>query len=245
MKGGCETLKKITVITCAILICLFSFSLLAMNILLNKASAQGILYWGSSGSEVRLLQQTLKRWDYYDGPIDGVYGGGTFTAVKEFQRKNGLAVDGVVGPETARALGLRIDGNRPAAAARGYTPGNKGVSRSDDINLLAKAITGEARGEPYLGQVAVGAVILNRVENPSFPNSIAGVIYQPGAFTAVSDGQINLPPTESCLKAARDALNGWDPTYGSIYYWNPATATSKWIWTRKVKLKIGKHWFGN
>lgn len=235
-------MRKVTVITSIILICIFSISLFAMNIFFDRAIAQTTLYWGSSGQEVRELQTKLKRWGYYDGPIDGVYGGGTFTAVKEFQRKNGLAVDGVVGPQTAKALGFNV---KAQATGAQYTSGSKGVNRNDEINLLAKAITGEARGEPYLGQVAVGAVVLNRVKSPSFPNTIAGVIYQPGAFTAVSDGQINLPPAESCLKAARDALNGWDPTYGALYYWNPATATSKWIWSRTVRLKIGKHWFGD
>ncbi len=119
--------------------------------------------------------------------------------------------------------------------------------RVSDEQLLARAINGEARGEPYEGQVAVGAVILNRVESPNFPNSIAGVIYQPGAFTAVSDGQINVPidPKSSVVKAARDAINGWDPSNGCLYYWNPATATSKWIWSRKIVVKIGKHNFGN
>ncbi|SHJ58118.1 spore cortex-lytic enzyme [Paramaledivibacter caminithermalis] len=238
-------MKKITAVACGILIVIFSISIFAMNVYFSRALAQETLYWGSRGNEVRLLQETLKRWGYYDGPIDSVYGGGTFTAVKEFQRKNGLAVDGVVGPQTAKALGLRIDGNKPDTGKTKYTSGNKGISRNDDITLLAKAITGEARGEPYIGQVAVGAVILNRVKSPTFPNTIAGVIYQPGAFTAVSDGQINLAPADSCLKAARDSLNGWDPTYGSLYYWNPATATSKWIWSRKVSVKIGKHWFGN
>lgn len=237
-------MRKFTAIISIALVCIFSISIVAMNVYFGRVLAQETLYWGASGKEVRTLQQTLKKWGYYDGPIDGVYGGGTFTAVKEFQRKNGLTIDGVVGPQTSKALGLRINGNKPGGGA-GYQAGSKGVSRNDEITLLAKAITGEARGEPYIGQVAVGGVVLNRVENPSFPNTIAGVIYQPGAFTAVSDGQINLPPADSCLKAARDALNGWDPSYGSIYYWNPATATSKWIWTRKVKLKIGKHWFGN
>lgn len=238
-------MKRIVVVICGILICMFFVSIFAMDIYFNRALAQETLYWGSSGNEVRTLQQTLKKWDYYDGPIDGVYGGGTFTAVKEFQRKNGLTVDGVVGPSTAKALGLRIDGKKPGGGKAGYQSGSKGLSRDEDITLLAKAITGEARGEPYLGQVAVGGVILNRVKSPSFPNTIAGVIYQPGAFTAVSDGQINLPPAESCLKAARDCLNGWDPSYGALYYWNPAKATSKWIWSRKVRLKIGKHWFGD
>lgn len=237
-------MKKVATVTSLILLVVFGFSIVGMNIYFDKALAQETLYWGSSGDEVKTLQNTLKKWGYYDGPIDGVYGGGTFTAVKEFQRKNGLGVDGVVGPTTAKAMGLRIDGNKKGGDS-GYSPGNKGVSRDEEITLLAKAITGEARGEPYLGQVAVGGVILNRVKSPSFPNTIAGVIYQPGAFTAVSDGQINLAPVESSIKAARDALNGWDPSYGAIYYWNPATATSKWIWTREVRLKIGKHWFGD
>ena len=120
---------------------------------------------------------------------------------------------------------------------------NRNISEEQ---LLARAINGEARGEPYEGQVAVGAVILNRVKDPRFPNTIAGVIYQPGAFTAVSDGQINIPidPNSSVVKAARDALNGWDPTNGCVYYWNPATATSKWIWSRQIVKKIGKHYFG-
>ncbi|XUW96987.1 spore cortex-lytic enzyme [Wukongibacter sp. M2B1] len=238
-------MKKITAIVCLSLILLFSASVFAMDIYWGRASAQETLYWGARGEEVRILQQTLKKWGYYDGPIDSVYGGGTFTAVKAFQKKNGLSVDGVVGPQTAKALGLRIDGNKPGADKAKYTSGSAGISRNEDITLLAKAITGEARGEPYKGQVAVGAVILNRVKSPKFPNTIAGVIYQPGAFTAVSDGQINLPPVDSCTKAARDAMNGWDPTYGTLYYWNPATATSKWIWSREVTVKIGKHWFGN
>ncbi len=214
-----------------------------MDIYFDRAQAQTTLYWGSSGQEVRDLQTKLKNWGYYKGPVDGVYGGGTFTSVKEFQRKNGLSPDGVVGTQTAQALGFNV-GAKPAGKAE-YASGNKGVGRDDEVSLLAKAITGEARGEPYIGQVAVGGVILSRVKSPSFPNTIAGVIYQPGAFTAVSDGQINLAPAESCLKAARDAMNGWDPAYGALYYWNPATATSKWIWSRTVRLKIGKHWFGD
>lgn len=191
-------------------------------------------------STVRAAQQKLKQWGYYDGPVDGIYGSKTGSAVRRFQRKNGLRVDGLIGPQTKRALGL------PTGTAKAaYTATSRGVSRSDDIILLAMAIHGEARGEPYAGQVAVGAVILNRVRHPSFPNSIAGVIYQPGAFTAVADGQIYLSPNDTSFKAARDALNGWDPTGGAIYYWNPATATSKWIWSRKPTVKIGKHWFAH
>jgi N-acetylmuramoyl-L-alanine amidase len=212
------------------------------SIIFNIGVAQGTLYWGSSGADVKTLQTKLKNWGYYKGPIDGVFGGGTFTAVKDFQRKNGLTPDGVVGPQTAAKLGMPV---KRGSKDTDYKPSNKGTPRNDEIILLAKAITGEARGEPYIGQVAVGAVVLNRTRNPSFPNTIAGVVYQPGAFTAVSDGQINLAPADSCVKAAQDAMNGWDPTGGCLYYWNPATATSKWIWSRKVVKKIGKHWFGN
>jgi len=193
------------------------------------------LYWGVTGQDVRVVQDKLSRWGFYDGAVDGIYGARTYRAVRKFQAKHGLQVDGVVGPATARALGM------PEAVA---AAANTGINRQTDEYLLARAIHGEARGEPYVGKVAVAAVILNRTRHPSFPNTIAGVIYQPLAFTAVADGQINLTPNKDSIKAARDALNGWDPTYGCLYYWNPATATSKWIWSRKVMLKIGKHWFG-
>ncbi|KGG80134.1 cell wall hydrolase [Caloranaerobacter azorensis H53214] len=196
-------------------------------------SINRVLYWGSRGDDVKQVQYRLLKWGYYTGKVDGIYGAGTYRAVRRFQRKNGLKIDGVVGPETAAALGL----NFKSASSRG-------VTRDDNVYLLARAVHGEARGEPYIGKVAVAAVILNRVEHPSFPNTIASVIYQPGAFTAVSDGQINLTPDKDSIRAARDAINGWDPSYGSLYYWNPATATSRWIWSRKVIVKIGKHWFG-
>ncbi|TCO78741.1 spore cortex-lytic enzyme [Marinisporobacter balticus] len=233
--------RKTFCISLLLIIVSLCFSL-AVDSYFNIGVAQGTLYWGSSGSEVKTLQTKLKNWGYYDGPIDSVFGGGTFEAVKKFQTKNGLTADGVVGAATAEKLGIPTKNEAKEAT---YQPSSKGAARNDEISLLAKAITGEARGEPYTGQVAVGAVVLNRTRHPSFPNTIAGVIYQPGAFTAVSDGQINLAPAESCVKAAQDALNGWDPTGGCRYYWNPATATSKWIWSRKVIKKIGKHWFGN
>ena len=194
------------------------------------------LYWGNQGDDVRRVQDKLLRWGYYDGNVDGVYGARTYRAVRRFQEKNGLGVDGIVGPTTAVALGLPEAFAQPASA--------QGTSRSADEYLLARCIHGEARGEPYVGKVAVAAVVLNRTRSPEFPNTIAGVIYQPLAFTAVADGQINLTPNKDSINAARDALNGWDPTYGTLYYWNPVTATSKWIWSRKVTLKIGKHWFG-
>lgn len=187
-------------------------------------------YYGSRGDEVKQIQTRLKNWGYYKGNIDGIYGYQTYQAVRLFQQKNGLKVDGIAGPETLAALGL---------------PTGKSTSQTSnkDLNLLARVIYAEARGEPYVGQVAIGAVVLNRVRDSRFPKTIAGVIYQPGAFTAVADGQINLEPNETAYKAARDALNGWDPTYGCVYYWNPATATSKWVWSRPIVTQIGKHVF--
>ena len=189
--------------------------------------------YGSTGEEVRNIQSRLYNWGYYDGAVDGMYGYLTYSAVKRFQAKNGLTVDGIAGPQTLAALGLPT----------GQQTGGSSANDSRDLNLLARIIHGEARGEPYVGQVAIGAVVLNRVRDSRFPNTIAGVIYQPGAFDAVYDGQINLEPDNNAYNAARDALNGWDPTYGCIYYYNPATATSSWIWTRQIVLKIGKHNF--
>lgn len=188
---------------------------------------EAVSYWGSKGEEVIQIQTRLKNWGYYNGVIDGVYGTGTFNAVKSFQRKNGLTADGVAGSKTLAAMGII----------------NSSSQSNNNLNLLARAINGEARGEPYEGQVAVGAVILNRVDNPNFPNTIAGVIYQSGAFDSVDDGQINLEPTTAAVKAARDALNGWDPSGGAIYFFNPATSTSKWIWSRPIIKTIGKHHF--
>ena len=186
---------------------------------------------GSSGEAVRTIQQKLKRWGYYDGTVDGIYGNETVKAVKAFQMKNGLTADGICGKATQKALGMATG----TSAA--------GAGQQDDLYLLAKMISAEARGEPYVGQVAVGAVILNRVKHPSFPNSIAGVLYQPGAFTALSDGQFNLEPEEQCRRAARDAMNGWDPSGGAIYYYNPAKSTSSWIFSRETIAVIGKHVF--
>jgi len=191
-------------------------------------------YYGSTGQEVKNIQYRLSKWDYYDGKIDGVYGYKTYKAVRSFQYKNGLKVDGIAGSETLSALGLS-SGTKEAAAS--VATGNK------DLNLLAHLIHGEARGEPYIGQVAVAAVVLNRTADSRFPSTIAGVIYQPGAFDAVADGQINLEPNQESYKAARDAMNGWDPSGGAVYYYNPATATSKWIWSRQIIKKIGKHNF--
>ena len=188
---------------------------------------------GSTGSEVRQIQTRLKNWGYYTGSVDGIYGTQTKNAVIYFQRKNGLTADGVAGPATLSAIGLPSGGS--GGGAGGYS--------SNDVNLLARVISAESRGEPYAGQVAVGAVILNRIEHPSFPNTLAGVIYQPGAFTCVSDGGINAAVADSAYRAARDAINGWDPSGGAIYYFNPAKATSSWIWSRPVIVVIGTHRF--
>ena len=178
-------------------------------------------------SQVKTIQQKLKNWGYYTGSVDGIYGPKTKAAVKLFQQKNGLVADGIVGTKTAAAMGMSLGS----------------TNQNSDLYLLAKAVYGEARGEPYTGQVAVAAVILNRVKSSKFPNSVSGVIYQKGAFTCVSDGQINLTPNDSAYNAARDAINGWDPTYGCLYYYNPATATSAWIWSLPVTLTIGRHSF--
>lgn len=190
--------------------------------------------YGSSGEEVKKIQSKLKQWGYYSGNVDGIYGSKTFEAVKQFQRKNNLTVDGIAGEKTLNALGITSGGN---------SSGGSTNSNNTDLNLLSKLVYGEARGEPYKGMVAVAATVLNRVASSKFPNTIAGVIYQSGAFTCVSDGQINLSPNEQSRKAAQDAINGWDPTSGCIYYFNPSTATSKWIWSRPQVMTIGKHIF--
>lgn len=187
---------------------------------------------GSSRAKVKEIQTKLKRWGYYTGSIDGIYGSKTVAAVKYFQRTNGLKVDGICGKATLAALGISDSSSSGSG------------SGSNDMYLLARMIAAEARGEPYVGQVAVGAVILNRVRHPSFPNSISGVIYQPGAFTAIDDGQwASTTVTSSARKAAQDAMNGWDPTGGAIYYYNPAKTTSKWIYSRPVVTTIGQHVF--
>lgn len=188
---------------------------------------------GDSGEDVKEVQRKLKQWGYYTGAVDGIYGSGTKQAVLAFQRKNGLAADGICGSQTFAALGIN---NRS-------TSGSSGKYSSSDKYLLAKVIYAEGRGESYTGQVAIGAVVLNRVKSSSFPNSIAGVIYQNNAFTAVLDGQINLEPDATAMRAAQDAMNGWDPTYGAIYYYNPAVATSSWIFSRPTVTVIGKHVF--
>lgn len=193
---------------------------------------------GSRGEEVRKIQTKLKNWGYYNGSVDGVYGWQTESAVRSFQKKNGLTVDGVAGTKTLNAMGI-YSSSSSGGGSSSSSPNEA------NIELLARVINGEARGEPYEGQVAVGAVVLNRVDHPSFPNSISGVVYQKGAFTAVDDGQINAEMYASSHRAARDALNGWDPTGGAIYYYNPRTATNQWIRTREVICTIGEHVFCN
>ena len=190
---------------------------------------------GSRGEEVRKIQTKLKNWGYYSGSVDGIYGWQTENAVKSFQKKNGLKADGIAGTQTLNAMGI----------SSGQSTSSSSSPNEANIELLARVINGEARGEPYEGQVAVGAVVLNRVDHPSFPNSISGVVYQKGAFTAVDDGQINAQMYASSRRAARDALNGWDPTGGAIYYYNPKTATNKWIRIREVICTIGEHVFCN
>ena len=193
------------------------------------------LRYGSRGDKVKELQQKLKRWGYYTGSIDGIFGSGTQAAVKNFQKKNGLTADGIVGPKTAAALGMNLTSSSSSSGSSS--------SSSGDLYLLARLVHGEARGEPYKGKVAVAAVVLNRVKSSSFPNTIAGVIYQRGAFDAVSDGQINMQPDNESIRAARDAMNGWDPSNGCLYYYNPKTATSRWMLSRPVLLRIGQHSF--
>lgn len=221
-----------------ILLCFAVFALaiypFLSDISSNIANSE-VLKSGSSGALVKTVQTKLKNWGYYTGSIDGIYGPKTVAAVKYFQRVNGLSADGIVGSKTAAAMGVTLSSSSSSSSGSSYSSG--------DSYLLAKCIYAEARGEPYTGQVAVGAVILNRVRSSKFPNTISGVIYQPYAFTCVSDGQINLTPDASAKKAAQDALNGWDPTNGCLYYYNPATATSSWIWSRTVMLSIGKHNF--
>ena len=206
-------------------------ALFLVNILLISFSqqAEAVAYkQGSSGSVVTKIQQALKSAGYYTYTVDGIYGSRTAAAVKKYQRAKGLTVAGICGTQTLAALGISV----PSASADRNTRA-----------LLARLISAEARGEPYVGQVAVGAVVLNRVRSSSFPNTVSGVIYQAGAFDCVKDGQINLTPDSDSLRAARDAMNGWDPTAGCVYYYNPTTATSAWIWSREVRLVIGQHRF--
>ena len=209
------------------------------------STAAAVLRQGSKGGEVKEVQRRLKLWGYYKGSVDGVFGAGTRSAVISFQKKNGLKADGVVGKSTYKALGMNSSYQALAGQSGNSNNSTGGVNgfSSSDVYLLARTIYAEGRGEPYTGQVAIGAVVLNRVRDKAFPNTISGVVYQKHAFTAVSDGQINLTPNDTAMKAARDALNGWDPTGGALYYYNPAVATSSWIFDRQTVTVIGKHVF--
>ena len=221
--------KKIIFVILFIAVCTST----AMIIFSMNDSVEALSKYGSRGSEVTTIQQKLKRWGYYNGSIDGIYGSQTVAAVKKFQKKNGLTVDGIAGTKTLNAMGIQTSSSSSSSTS----------NNSSNLNLLARLVYGEARGETYTGQVAVAAVVLHRVKSSSFPNTISGVIYQSGAFDAVSDGQINMTPDSTAKKAAQDALNGWDPSYGAIYYFNPSTATNKWIWSRPMTVTIGKHRF--
>ncbi len=229
--------KTKTVKTVALALALLTLAVAIVLTVTSQANAASVKV-GSRGDTVKTIQTKLKRWGYYTGSIDGIFGAKTKSAVQYFQRKNGLTADGIVGSATAKAMGISLSGT----ASSGGTVTSGKLSNSD-LYLLSCCVYGEARGESYTGKVAVAAVILNRVKSSKFPNSVSGVIYQQGAFTCVSDGQINLGTNDECTRAAQDALNGWDPTGGAIYYFNPATATSKWIWSRPQLVTIGKHIF--
>lgn len=206
-----------------------TLSVLIIFMSLTSSSAQALSKYGSTGEEVIEIQQRLSELGYYSGTIDGRFGANTKKAVIAFQMDNHLSADGIVGDKTLEALGI--------------TSSNNSSFTESEISLLARIISAESRGEPYEGQVAVGAVILNRIDHPSFPNTIAGVIFQPLAFSCVDDGQINEPVSDSAFRAANDAINGWDPSGGAIYYYNPDRASSKWILSRTIICSIGKHKF--
>ena len=207
------------IISLILILCIFSLSIAALS------------KFGSRSQEVVQIQTKLKRWGYYNGEIDGIFGTATKNAVIYFQKKNGLVADGIAGPKTLAAMGIYNSSS------------NSGNTSSSDYTLLARIISAEARGEPYMGQVAVGAVILNRVEHPSFPDTISGVIYQKGAFSCLDDGQFYEPVSESAYRAATDVLNGLDPSGGAIYYYNPVKSTNKWIFSRPIITTIGNHRF--
>ena len=209
----------------------------------NEYVAAAVIKQGATGSTVKTIQQKLKRWGYYTGAVDGIFGSKTKEAVRYFQRKNGLAVDGIVGPATLKALGMSTSVLNGSSSSGSSSSGNGTSFSNADVTLLARLIYGEARGESYTGQIAVGAVVMNRLRSSSFPNTISGVIYQPYAFTAVNDGQINLTPNDQAYRAAKEAMNGYDPSYGALYYYNPAIATNSWIFTRKTTVVIGRHVF--
>lgn len=195
----------------------------------SPTADNAISSFGSRGAEVSAIQERLKERGLFHEDITGYYGEKTREAVLRFQKQKGISQTGTAGPLTLKALGISI-GSIPDAT-------------ESNVYLLARIISAESRGEPYTGQVAVGAVILNRIEHPSFPDTLSGVIYQNGAFTAIVDGQFNEPISESAYSAARDALNGWDPTGGCIYYYNPDKTSNKFMWSRPTVITIGAHRF--
>lgn len=205
---------------------------ISLCLLLSVTGVFALSKIGSRGEEVRKIQTALKEKGYFNSKVDGIFGTITKKAVEKFQKSSGLTVDGIAGKNTLKALGI-ADANNNSYG--GYS--------SQDFDLLVRIISAEARGEPYSGQVAVGAVVLNRIEHPSFPDTLSGVIYQKGAFSCLDDGQFYEPIADSCYSAARDAINGLDPSGGAIYYYNPITATNKWIQSRKIITTIGKHRF--
>ena len=215
---------------------------IALCALMLFSAGAAVLEVGSRGNDVVKVQKRLIQYGYMDGEADGRYGDATRKAVRLFQKKNGLTVDGKVGADTAAALGVTLS-KKSGSAAKTASAGSAPEYVSADHRLLAKCVYAEARGEPYKGQVAVAAVVLNRVASSSFPNTVSGVIYQSGAFSCVDNGSINNTPDSSCIRAALDALNGWDPTGGCLYYYNPKTAEDKWIFSRTVQTVIGRHSF--
>lgn len=206
-------------------------SVIIMALILQNFTVFSLSKYGSTGSEVTAIQTKLNQLGYLKTPADGIFGSKTKSAVIKFQKDNGLTADGIVGSKTLAALGISSSSNSSSK----FT--------NSEISLLARIISAESRGEPYEGQVAVGAVILNRIDHPSFPNTLAGVIYQPSAFSCINDGQVNEAVSDSAKKAAQDAINGWDPSGGAIYYYNPAKTTNKWIYSRPVICTIGNHRF--
>ena len=214
--------------------------ILLASVPVHSARAAAVLEVGSKGSDVTKIQKKLIQFGYMTGEADGRYGEKTRDAVKWFQRRNGLAADGKVGADTAAALGVTLSGS--SGSGRSVAAVSDSII-SADHRLLSKLVYAEARGETYKGKVAVAAVVLNRVASASFPNTISGVVYQSGAFTCVNNGSINNTPDSECIRAAREALNGWDPTGGCLYYYNPRTAVDDWIRTRTIKTVIGNHSF--
>ncbi|KGP93153.1 Spore cortex-lytic enzyme [Pontibacillus chungwhensis BH030062] len=272
-------MKWLRVVSILLIVCMLTISISSSVDQTSHAFSPRILQKGSTGDDVIELQARLQYIGFYEGNIDGVFGWGTYWALRNFQKEFGLEVDGLAGQEAKQKLIDATNYDRQYVkkqinSGKDFTyyggtskeqqtePSQKGEDQKkddgpseptsvnvptgysqNDIQLMANAVHGEARGEPYVGQVAVAAVILNRVESSTFPNSVSGVIFEPRAFTAVSDGQIWLEPDETSKEAVMDAMNGWDPSQNALYYFNPNTATSDWIWSRPQIKKIGKHIF--